>query len=182
MNLEAIETALLSLTSALTEIATEKENGPRSWGGPTAFVSVYAITPVGRDEYSYARAEDVETPYGGPWGGVSKPARETVRGQRELTWRVRIESYDQTPGYGAQTYAERLRTRLAWTSTQATLEAAGLGFQEIAGTNTLDTKIDQRWVSVVVVDVRLNAQSIETDPTLYPTIDRVDASTYRKVD
>jgi hypothetical protein len=130
-----IEVGLKALVAQLTGLETVWENEPRPQvtAPGIALLSTFALRSIGEDVLSYVRVTDLEGWGAGwmvdPWPGVSAPLLESVHGPREVTLRVRVETYDHTPGSTARTFLERLRTRLRFTSSGAALRALNLGLQ-----------------------------------------------------
>lgn len=180
-----LKPALLALAKSLTGLSVATmENEPRVMAKPSegavALVSFFGVAGVGgTDAKRYDRDTASEWGQGGdteilPEGGAEPPVLETVIGRRELTIRIKVDGIFQDANRDARFYLERMRTRLSWESTRVALLAAGLGFQEVLLATTADEKRDNRLASIALVDVRCNVVSSEQDPTLHPTIERVD--------
>lgn len=179
-----LKPALLALAKSLTGLtvaAMENEPRPMAKGseGTIALVSFFGISGIGTDEHRYERDTASEWGQGGdteilPEGGAEPPVLDTVIGRRELTIRIKVEGIYQDANRDARFFVERMRTRLSWESTRVALLAAGLGFQEVLLATIADEKRDNRTASIALVDVRCNVVASEQDPTLHPTIERVD--------
>lgn len=167
---------LLEIAAALTGLHAELDDGQRTFGAATCYVKVFGIVGLGTDDRTYERADDIEIPIGGdaPAGGQSKPLRETMHGPRELTLRLKVETFDHTGGSNAEEYTERARTRSGWTSMHALYDAAGLAFGSVLAASPLATTYDERVASVAFIDFRFAINGSETDPTLYASIDAAE--------
>lgn len=99
--------------------------------------------------------------------------RQTARMIQRITIRIRVESIFQGDAKSAENYLERLRGMWGWWSTTEALRAVGFGFAEMQATQMLNAPKDDHVLSVAVADVRFNAGSTDTDPTLYDRIDSI---------
>jgi hypothetical protein len=181
-----VEPGLCALVTSITGIACEHPDGKRSLVSPAtgcvATSIVYAITPQGTDERQMLPAPDEDQPWANPWGGEPGDLIECVVGLREVTWRVKFEAYDATPGRAAQAHAERLRTRMSFSSSAAALEALGFGLLRAEPTTYVPEPRSQRTRPFAFVDFRLSVYDAEADTANpYKTIETV-SPTFRKVE
>lgn len=189
IDFEAKKTAIRAIVASLTGVtagAVVFEDEPRPMADPAqgaiVLISFFGVVSLGStDERVYERDTSAEYGQGGdtseiPEGGQEPPALETVVGRREVTIRVKVETIYQDANRDARFYLERMRTRIAWSSIQDRLTAAGLGFQDVALATLIGETRDNRKPSIAVFDVRANVLATEQDPYLWPTIERVDVS------
>ena len=185
MNTAAIDTDLPALFARLMGCQTIWDNDPRPIVTPPALATLLAFgaVSIGSDARCYSRAPDGgwgNAPHEDPWPGVPPKALESTIGVREVTVRVRVETYVEVPGERGRTYLDRLVGRLGWTSSRLALEAMGLGFQSILSFIDLPTTIDDHVYSWSVLDLRFNASTAETDTDHeYDTIERVNVRNRR---
>lgn len=187
IDFETVKPAILAIVVRLSGLtAAAFEDDPRPMAKPSegaiALVSFFGVASLGlTDEKTYERDTASEYGQGGdtstiPEGGQAPPALETVTGRREVTIRVKVESIYQDGNRDARFYLERMRTRIAWSSILEAFDAAGLGFQDVALATLIGETRDNRKPSIAVFDVRVNVLATEQDPTLWPTIERVDVA------
>lgn len=161
MNWATIRTTLADVVETVTgiddaQISWKGTTGNATWSRyPQVEMSVRSIIGVGRDE------ERHDSEAGDPIG----PDTVTISGVRQLVWTVRIESQNAADTAIANNYADRLRTRLKRQSVRDTLNAAGLAVSFIQPAQQVDFKSQDRWSSVEVIDVMLNAVENDTDDT-----------------
>lgn len=182
----AMKTAVVPILQSLTGLtAVALEDGirpmPPAGQNAIALYSFFGVATIGgTDEASYARADDQEYGQGGdtstfPEGGAEPPVIETITGRREITLRVKVDSIYQDANRDAHYYLERMRTRVQWSSIQAALRAAGLGFQDVAAATEVNETRDQHRASIAIFDLRCNVVATEADTeNPIPTIERVD--------
>lgn len=99
--------------------------------------------------------------------------RQTVRMVQRITIRIRVESEFQGDAKTAENYLERLRGRWGRWSVVQSLSAIGFGFVEMTGTQTPNVPKDGHILSVAVADARFIVGSVDTDPTLYDSIESI---------
>ena len=181
MDLTSIEPALAALLATLSGVEATCvvwENAPRPrYNSRLALLSWVSGVGVGVDETTWDYAVAVD-----PLAEMTP----TVTGQRKVVLQVSVESLDQRPGYTARNTLEEVRTRLQSPSALAALKAVGLAFASSGNVTPADYRVDGRWLSRSVLDVRLNALSRITDTagrTSYlatigavPTITRPDGA------
>ena len=179
-----LKPALVALASSLTGLTVAVwENDPRPMAVPSegalVTVSLFGVAGVGgTDGKRYDRSTE-NTGLGGdqseiPEGGAEPPALETIVGRREVTIRFKIDGIFQDGNRTPRFYLERMRTRLSWESSRATLEAAGLGLQEVLLATEAEEKRNDRVSPVAIFDVRCNLVASEQDPTEHATIETFD--------
>lgn len=160
--------ALVTLVQALTGLDTVWIDQPRPEVNDVtrgiALLSFTAVQAVGRDEVR--SAFDVGTQDFG----------DTAVGQRILPLRIRVESYDQNDTSTAWNYLERLRTRLRWQSSIDALQTVKCGVAVTGPTMALQVMADDRAVSAAALDVSLNCELSEADPTRYPYVAEIQGT------
>ncbi len=77
-------------------------------------------------------------------------------GHRSFVWSIRIESEQQTDSGQAFVYADRVMTRINRSYVKTTLNDAGLSIATIEDAKQIDFVLQDRSVSVVVIDVHMN--------------------------
>lgn len=159
MNWAAIKPALKAIIVSATGLSAA---GAVEWQGdskadgfrpyPRVYLSRSAMAGVGVDSERWELDE---------YGNVTV----NIGGQRQCTLSVRIESDDQDGGT-ALTVSDRLRMRLRRKSVLAALSQIGFSLNAIQSVTAFTgfTK-DSREVSVVNVDVLLNAVDVDQDDT-----------------
>lgn len=166
MNFVDLQAGLKALIASLTELPVDQvvwfdEATPDPVGEVAAIarVQVYGLVNVGQGGESRFR-EAVENDNG--------PLFETVRRQKALTLRVRVESYDV--GTPARQWLMNLDSKLTALSTSIALEAIGLAYQQTLTYQDVSKTSNGRVTSWAIVDVRMNAADTWTDPTQYSRI------------
>lgn len=161
MDLATIEPALVTLAAKLTGVpaaACVWENAGRPMaapGGLTVLLSWVSRTGVGQDGTAWAFEA-------GPDPLVEMVP--TTHGSRAARWQLAVEvTTDQRPGYNAASIIERARTRLAWPSSLAALEAVELALAEVGTATQADYPADGRMVSRSLFEVALNGVANEAD-------------------
>lgn len=100
---------------------------------------------------------------------------ESIAGQRRFTASVQFFRK------GAQTLAERLPTRLSFSSSAEKMQALGLGFIRASPAKDLTAVIDADWEQRAQIDLEFHVMAVETDivPTYgtFPIETTVDSST-----
>ncbi len=139
-------------------------------------LSIVSSVSVGQAERKLRRAttEESETYGYEPWGGVEAPAIEGVAVWRNVVVRFLIESYFDSEGE-AEILARRLTSRLRFGSSRRALRTIGLGFGEVLSTQDLSRVRDDRYRSIVAIDVRFSSIATEEDlENPQPTIERTE--------
>jgi hypothetical protein len=104
--------------------------------------------------------------------------RETSHGQREDVLQVTVRAISQGLEARADVYLERLRTRLAWSSSLEALRAMGLGVSTVGAIVPLDSaanKAEMRKYSEAAIEIGVVfgvAESDEPGPFLQTAIAR----------
>lgn len=88
-----------------------------------------------------------------------------VVGMRAFVFSIRIESDAQTDDGFALVYEERIRTRFMRDSIGEAFRAVGVSIADIQPTQTVDFKLQDRDLSVAVIDVMMNGVSNDVDDT-----------------
>lgn len=173
MDLETLQPLLVGWVRSLTEVDVVLfENAPRPHhSGTLVLLSWVSMVSVGVEDQRY---EDSER---------SAPALnltpQTV-GLRLVTLQLSIETLSQRPGApNAFTLAERFRSRARCPASLAAIAAMALGLVRVGSTLKADYRVDQRWVSRVIVEVRFNATAFETSSPIN-TIETAKVSTALK--
>jgi hypothetical protein len=159
MNWALVRPALLAAVQTVTGLST---GGRVAWKGskeasvmrayPRVDLSVRSIVSVGDEVRKVVRddgAKDV-----------------AVSGPRRFVWSIRIESDSQTDAVSALTYEERIRTRLNRPAMGDAMRAVGVSIAEIQASQTVDFKLQDRELSVCVIDVLMNGVSNDADDTV----------------
>lgn len=89
----------------------------------------------------------------------------TIAGPRTFTVEIRVETDNQDGGAEAMTYVTRLQTRLQRPAIGGSLSAAGVNVATIADGVDADITVDDRVVSLSVLDVVFNAVENDVDTT-----------------
>lgn len=147
-------------------------HGAQEWGGsltestPLSAEALIALIP-GRE----IGVDDIVKTY-----NVAAPLGEEItinlRGLRELTWEIRVESRDSSPGEDATSYLETIRTLLRDRVAIGLFRTLGLGLRGIGTTVNLNRRQHNRRMSVAQVDVALHAY-IDVEGSMYGYIDTV---------
>lgn len=152
-----LETRLPALFGELLGIPCHWRAQPQKMQqGASAVIDLLAPTSIGVDDLRWT---DVADPTTGAITGV----QATIVGQRELTLQVSVWSPSQKLGSSARMYLERLRTRLRWPSTLATLKELGLAHVRTEGVVDIEPEQDNRVRSGAALDVRLAYAASEAD-------------------
>lgn len=166
-----IEDALCAWIASVTGIQTTMLNRPRPavHPGERAIVLVDVPTILSRGATDETRWEDPGTwAWGEAWGN-GPGALEVTVGVRELTVRIRVESWSQT-SEPARHYTELIRDAFPTSAGRAALAVAGLSWLECLATTTIDSPdYDQRVFSISFLDVRLG-MTRRTELGLQPVI------------
>lgn len=118
-------------------------------------MSIRSVSGVGDDEDQVVYNPDTDT------------QDVTQIGQRRFTWTLRFESPDGGDAGFALTYSERFRTRIFRQAILDALQtAAGVAIADLEATQVLENvKLNDRLVSVAVIDVLCNAAENDADDT-----------------
>lgn len=177
MNLTTAEPALAAWVSSLTGITSALcvwQNAPRPrFDRGIATLSWVSSTPRGMAgvDYDYVEAT----------GEDPDPLTEMVptqRGESVEVLQIEVLSIDQRPGYNASYLARRIVERCRMPSSVAALRAQNLGLQDVSSYRLADRKVDDRYASVAIVEVRLNATSAFTSTAAGDTTSFIDAVDY----
>lgn len=158
MDYTAAQPALVAWVKALTGlevVAWENEPRPHVPAGRLGVLSWLPTAGRGVDEVRWEDSNAV----------APLPNLEpTVVGVRVLGLQVSVETLDQRPeAPHARATLERMRDRLRRPSSLAALAAANLGLIGAGDVAPADYRVDKRWVSRSVLDVRFNATSFDRD-------------------
>jgi hypothetical protein len=124
-------------------------------------VQIFALRAIGqRDDFVFAEAVPDD----------DGPLYETVTGIREMTLRVRVETYDQRANLTARFYLETMRKKLQALSTTTSFQALGLGFQSTESLTDISIPVNSRMQSFAALDMKMNGFDSWTDPTTYSRI------------
>lgn len=159
MNWVAIRPALVSVvqeTTGLTQAGAVVWKGSPDAAGfrpaVTADLSITGVQTIGCDEERRK------------FNPTTQKQDVTRSGSRKVTMTVRFYTQDGTDSGIATTYADWLRVRAYRPSVKALLIPLNLTISDVGPTQTLDNvKIQNRVVSVAVVEVSLNATENDTD-------------------
>lgn len=139
------------------------------------------------DEWRTAYDPDVEIP-GDTF--VPDPAHPDQRlggviydtsGNRELTIQVKVESWDVRDGFAAQSYIEKIRTRIYLPTISDAFNAVALAVQNVTPSRNMNyDDEDGNRVSASVIEIVFNgADSAQDDPVT--TIEIVDPPTLTEI-
>lgn len=167
MNLQAIQEGLRHWFAIQTGIPVKHvhwAHEPTGMGAPvTAELSIVSTKGFGVDEL-------IKTPQGeGATAGHFNQI--DTKGHRALAVQFRVEARDGTALGQALGYCERARDRLRLPSSDALLDAASIGVNELLQCAPLPSrKHDNRMQTRAVLEIRFNATSTVTDEALQGTI------------
>lgn len=150
---------LIQNLSGLPESFTVWEDEPRPFGDILALLSTVSIAGKGQ-------GDECRTAYDGtkPQG---QELSDTWAGVRSFTLSIKVESDTQTDLTFAYFTLERVRDRLCFKSTTATLNSVLLAFIKAEPTLDLsEVRDDRRW-SIATLDITLAARTITQDPIPY---------------
>lgn len=161
MNFETIRAALKTAcvaASGLSDAGAVEWKGTKeaSYARPLVRcdMTLRSIRGVGNDETrrEYNVTDDVQD--------------VTICGQRQGTWTLRFETDDGSDSGIALGYATRAQARLQRQSITDDLDAANVAVVGFDAIQTFDNvKVQDRVISVAVLDVQLNLAEIDTDDT-----------------
>lgn len=174
MHLDIIEPALKTLIASLSHPTPSRrlyafmEDEPREMVDTRTqgivLLSMPAIVTHGVDDR--VLLVDLDQPLG-------EELADAYRGLRELTLTIKVESYDQSPGFAARAYCERIRSGLGWASSRAALRAVDLSLGQTMNTVDLSRDQDGHRVSVAALDAILNVAVHHQDPVRFGYVERV---------
>lgn len=156
MDLATIKAALAAWVVALTALDPKLvlwENKPRPFVGPAyALLVLQSPVQVGRDQTVYNETANV--------GAELQPVQI---GMRRFTLSIGFEAFSQGDEADGTFYAERARRRMGWAACRTILRDANIAVVSIASAVRADYKVDDRWISRVVMDVVMSATVDERD-------------------
>lgn len=161
MDYAAVESGLPTLFAALMGIPCQWATQPRRMiVGTGAVIDIIGSDDNGRDEHVEEYVDDA--------GDVvdlddATGVRETVFGQRALRLQVTIWGITQKLATSARFYLERLRTRIRFTSSIATLKAMGLSLATREAIVQVDPTQDGRVMSQSSLDLQFGYGVAESD-------------------
>lgn len=174
MNWTDIRAALKTLIGNLAELPgdeTQWEDQGRlyvdSVGRAVALLKTDPITPIGQDERITTYDETQ---------ALGEEMQDVLRGVRNFTLKVKVESYEQSDDSTAYTYVERVRDRISRASSLAALRDVGCAFIRTEPTADLSAVRDDRWTSIAVLDIRMRVAVSEADPARYGYIATVEVT------
>lgn len=180
MNLDTIEPMLTGLIGALSHpnpllrLYAFWEDQPREMVDPDTkgiiLLQITSTTERGTDDR--IQDQDLEQPNG-------EELADVYRGVRLMTLTIKVESYDQSSGFTARAYSERIRNALKWSSSRATLRGQNLSLAQIMNPVDLSLTRDDHQVSITAVDVILNVAVNHQDPERYGFIEHVRVTDVR---
>lgn len=151
-----LQTSLPALFATLLGIPCDWADQPRGLHpSARAELAIFGETALGMDERRW------QTVPGGT--EVEDTVQATVTGQRLFTLSITAWSPSQKLDESARFYLERLRLRLSFPSTVATLDGLGLGLIDTLPIHKIDPDENARRVSMAVLDVRLSHAQSESD-------------------
>lgn len=157
MNLLAIHTAIQTWVVALTGVPTGLvvfTDAPRP-NSTSVLVLLNITSSVAKGVDDLVREYDDTT--------GAETVTTTAAGQRVLSLSIQCQSMDQRPQNNAQQVLERARTRMSIGSFRKILRDANLATATVGQVVNAPYKADGRWYSRYVLDVGLNAVSVESD-------------------
>lgn len=170
MDWAALHTGLPVLIQALfgsSVVATQWGDQPKAMiVGVVAELDLLNPASLGVDDRVIADIEDEGEPL----------VQETVTGAREMTVQVTVTSQDQRLAYAARVALERLRTRLRFSSSIASLMQLGLALVSIGPVIEFDPVENGRVISKSALEIRVAYIHSETD-TAAPFIETARIST-----
>ncbi len=150
----ALETGLPALFTSLLGLPVDFRTQPIGMRqGSRAYLDVVDVRTVGDDERVWAN------------DGVTA-VKETVLGLREMSIQVSVTSHSQELHESARFYLDRLKARLRWASSIASLKALGLALVDIEPVVQVDPTTDNRAVSRATMDIRFAYGVSETDAAI----------------
>lgn len=161
MDFAAVQSGLPALFATLMGIPCQWATQPRKMVvGTSAVIDILGDATNGRDERVAEYVDDA--------GAVvelvdATGVRETVHGQRELTLQVSIWGITQQLAASARFYLGKLRTRLAFSSSIATLKAMGLSLAVREPVVQVDPTQDNRAMSQASLDLHFGYGVAESD-------------------
>lgn len=180
MNLDTIEPMLQGLVQSLSHLNPSLrlyafwKDQPREMVDPDTkgiiLLSIPSTTERGVDDR--VQNQDLEQPNG-------EELEDQYKGVRLMTLTIRVESYDQSSGFTARAYSERIRNGLKWSSSRATLRDQNVSLGLIMNPVDLSETRDDHEVSITAVDVILNVAVNHADPQRYGFIERVEITDTR---
>lgn len=163
MNWAAILPAVRALLVKLTGLQVFERDSPPQMTNPALKAklefAVVGCSTVGRDERHYEYSSSDPDP--------NRRVTLTIRGVRQFTLQVKCTSYDHGPLVSAEYWLERVRTKLAWPSSQQALNAVGTSWTGCPGSyqnlSAVGKQEDRVW-SVGVLDFQFTAAVIDSTP------------------
>jgi hypothetical protein len=159
VSLDAIQTALVAWVIALTGVEAPfvgfKDDARANvvTKGRSIDLSWVSDVGLGRGELRYERDDSAVAP---------DPDMTPIQvGNALMVLQISIETWDQRATANAHYLARRLRDRVRLPGSSAALLAANLGFAGIGTVLSADNNSDGRMVSKRVLEVRLNAATLE---------------------
>jgi hypothetical protein len=174
VNLDLIEPMLtgliasLSHTNASLRLFAFWEDQPREMVDPATkgiiLLTITSTTEKGTDDK--IQTQDLNQPNG-------QELADHYHGVRAMTLTIKAESYDQSSGFTARAYCERIRNGLKWASSRATLRTQNVSLGQIMNPVPLGEARDDHQISIAAVDVILNVAVEHDDPVRYGYIEHV---------
>lgn len=163
-----VQELIRSTVADLSGLPTQWEGMPGNFVDPTkgaqCLLSITSIDDLGWDEHREAQV---------PGAPPGQDLEDTYTGNRLVTLTVKVESYNQTPGFSAVAWVEGIRTKLWWRSSKDRLAAKRIAIVRSEKYVDLSSDRDDRKVSIAAVDIILCVRFEIQDPNRYPYIESV---------